>query len=102
MIEKHIKIDKIEIVGDYRHIQTRLKVDLVEDGVVIGRLPYVRLSVKAPDEDVADHPDITIGKTKIALPQAIKDEMLLIAGQVWTKQIKDSFTAEKAKKGKNE
>lgn len=98
MIEKQIKIDKIEIVGDHRHIQTRLKVELIEDGEVIGKLPFIRLSAKAPDEDVTDHPDISVGKSKVALPQSIKDELFSVAGQVWTRKIKDAYKTAKESK----
>ncbi len=96
MIEKRISIDSVEIVGDSRIIQTRLKVEIVEDGEVIGKLPAVRLSAKAPDEDITNHPDITVGKQKIALPKNIKTELSTIAGVVWTKDIKDKY-AEKVK-----
>jgi len=97
MIEKRISIDKIEIVGDDRIIQTRLKVEIVEDGEVIGKLPSVRLSAKTPNEDIAVHPDITVGKQKIKLPQAIVDELSAVAGTVWTQAVKDKC-AEKVKK----
>ena len=102
MIEKRIKIDKIEIVGDFRHIQTRLKVEIVEDGVVIGSLPNIRLSAKAPDSDIMAHPDVSVGKQKMAVPVAIKTELSEISKKVWTQDIKDNWQAKKAKDAENE
>lgn len=34
-IEKIKTIDKIEVIGDYKHIQVRERTDIVEDGQVI-------------------------------------------------------------------
>ena len=96
-IEKRIKIDKIEIVGDSRHIQTRLKVEIVEDGEVIGSFPNIRLSAKAPDDDITAHPDIAVGKQKMAVPQDVKDRLQGIATAEWTQDVKDKWVAKKAK-----
>ena len=97
MIEKRIKIDKIEIVGDFRHIQTRLKVEIVEDGVVIGSLPNIRLSAKAPDDDITAHPDIAVGKQKMAVPLEVTTELDEISKKVWTQEVKDKWAVKKAK-----
>ena len=97
MIEKRIKIDKIEIVGDFRVIQTRLKVEIVEDGVVIGDMGNHRLSAKSPDEDITAHPDITVGKQKMPVPQDIKDRLQGIAAGEWTQDIKNKWAVKKAK-----
>ena len=48
-IEKVTKIDKIEIVGEYKHIQVRERTDIVEDGEVISS-SYHRWMI-APDQD---------------------------------------------------
>ena len=49
MIEKTKTIDKIEVVGDYKHIQVRERTDIVEDGKVISST-YHRLVI-APNQD---------------------------------------------------
>lgn len=48
-IEKTKTIDKIEVVGDYKHIQVREKTDIVEDGKVISST-YHRWVI-APNQD---------------------------------------------------
>ena len=93
-IEKRIAIDIIKIFGDFRAISTRIKLEIVEDGVVIGDFP-ASLSTKLPDEDITDHPDITVGKQKMPVPQAVKDELQLISTQVWTAAVKTKYEAEK-------
>ena len=50
-LEKITTEDKIEIVGDYKHIQVRTKTSVVEDGVEISA-SYHR-HVVAPDSDVS-------------------------------------------------
>lgn len=100
MIEKKIALDAIEIVGDFRHIQTRLKVELVEDGVVIGRLPNIRLAAKAPSDDITAHKDINLNGVKIPVPQEIKDELRAVANSVWTDTIKNKYAEYLAKKSK--
>lgn len=99
-IEKQLTIDRIEIVGDHRHIQTKLRVEIVEDGVVIGKLPGIRLAAKAPDEDIEDLKDITVGKTKMPVPSEIKAVLKAVAEQVWTADIKTKYAAARAEKNK--
>lgn len=48
-IEKTTTIDKIEVVGDYKHIQVRERTDIVEDGKVISST-YHRWVI-APNQD---------------------------------------------------
>lgn len=50
-LEKITTEDKIEIVGDYKHLQVRTKTAIVEDGVEISA-SYHR-HVVAPDSDVS-------------------------------------------------
>jgi hypothetical protein len=35
--QKLIKVDRIEVVGDFKHVQVRKSVQIVEDGVVISQ-----------------------------------------------------------------
>jgi hypothetical protein len=56
-IEKIKTIDKIEIVGDYKHIQVRERTDIVEDGNVISS-SYHRWVI-APGQDYSnEHSDV--------------------------------------------
>ena len=49
MIEKTTTIDKIEVVGNYKHVQVRERTDIVEDGNVISST--YRRWVIAPNQD---------------------------------------------------
>ena len=51
-IVKNTLIDKIEIVGDYRHVQVRTATVIIEDGVEISR-SYHR-HVIAPTDDYSN------------------------------------------------
>ena len=54
-IQKDTMIDKIEIVGDYKHIQVREAVVITEDGNELSRT-YSRYVV-SPGDDVSSQPD---------------------------------------------
>ena len=97
-IEKQMNIERIEIVGEFRRIQTKLRVDIIEDGVVIGSLPGVRLAVQSPDEDIRDLKDVHVGNATMPVPKHIKDELALISAQVWTDDVKVRYIAAKAAK----
>ena len=49
MLEKTKTIDKIEVVGEFKHIQVRERTDIVEDGNVISST--YRRWVISPNED---------------------------------------------------
>jgi len=56
-IEKTKTIDKIEVVGNYKHIQVRERTDIVEDGKVISN-SYHRWVI-APGQDYSnEHADV--------------------------------------------
>ena len=56
-IDKTKTIDKIEVVGDYKHIQVRERTDIVEDGKVISTT-YHRWVI-APNQDHSnEHADV--------------------------------------------
>jgi hypothetical protein len=70
------KLDKIEIVGDFKHIQCRHATWVEDDGEVIGGKQFHR-HVIAPNDDVSSE------------PQEVQD----IAAVVHTQAIKDAYTA---------
>jgi len=74
-IEKVTKIDKIEIVGDYKHIQVRERTDIVEDGVVLSST-FERWMV-TPTQDTSNQPA----------------EVQAVANLVHTQEVKDAYIA---------
>jgi len=72
-LNKSVKIDKIEIVGDYKIIQVREATVVTENNVELSR-SFHRYCL-APNDDVSSQ------------PQEIKD----IANAVWTEQIKNDY-----------
>ena len=75
-LEKIISQDRIEIVGDYKHIQVRTKTAVIEDGVELSSA-YSR-HVVAPDAS-----DITGEST----------EVQAICNAVHTQAVKDAYAA---------
>ena len=51
-ITKELVQDKIEVVGDFKHIQVRTATVIIEDGKIISR-SYER-HVVAPDSDISN------------------------------------------------
>jgi hypothetical protein len=76
-LTKEIIIDKIEFIGEHRHMQLREATVIKEDGVELSRSVHRR--VLAPDEST--------GKENA--------EIKRIAAAVWTKVIKDAHAAAK-------
>ena len=57
MLEKTKTIDKIEVVGKFKHIQVRERTDIVEDGTVLSST--YRRWVIAPNQDYSnEHADV--------------------------------------------
>jgi len=50
-LTKTQKVDKIEIVGDYKHVQVRTATRVLEDGVVLSQ--SFHRHVVAPDADIS-------------------------------------------------
>ena len=67
--------DKIEIVGEFKHIQVRTATVIKRDGVEISR-SFSR-HVVAPDADVSGE----------------SDDVKAIAAQVHTQEVKDAYAA---------
>ena len=67
--------DKIEIVGDYKHVQVRTATVIERDGVEISR-SFHRHAL-APDADISGE----------------SAEVQAICNAVWTQEIKDAYAA---------
>jgi hypothetical protein len=74
-LEKRTVEDKIEIVGDYKHIQVRTATQIVEDGTVISS--SFHRHVLAPGDDVSSQ----------------SSEVRAIANAVWTDEIIAAYQA---------
>ena len=67
--------DKIEIVGDFKHVQVRTATVIERDGVEISR-SYHRHAL-APDADISGE----------------SAEVQAICNAVWTQEVKDAYAA---------
>ena len=56
-IKKEVKCDKIEVVGDYKHVQCRQATIIKEDGVELTR--SFNRYVLHPDSDISGEPQET-------------------------------------------
>ena len=72
-ITKEIVDDKLEVVGNYKHIQVRTATIINEDGIELSRSFHRR--VITPDMDVSDE----------------SDEIQGIAAAVWTDDVKAAW-----------
>ena len=73
--------DKIEIVGDYKHIQVRTATIIERDGEEISR-SYHRHAL-APDADISGE----------------SGEVQAVCNAVWTQEVKDAYAAHVASQG---
>ena len=73
--------DKIEIVGDYKHIQVRTATIIERDGVEISR-SFHRHAL-APDADISGE----------------SAEVQAICNALWTQEVKDAYAAHVASQG---
>ena len=90
-LTKKVKIDKIEIVGDYKSIQVRTATVIKEDGVELSR-SFHRHSLNCVNS-VKDGDTWTHTDTNVSSESA---EVQAICTAVWTTEIKN------AKKAANE
>ena len=74
-LSKEVKIDKLEIVGDFKHVQCREATVVSEDGVELSR--SFHRHVLHPDSDISGE------------PQETQD----ICNAVWTDEVKSAWTA---------
>ena len=73
--------DKIEIVGDYKHVQVRTATIIERDGEEISRTFHRH--VVTPDADISGE----------------SAEVQAICNAVWTQEIKDAYAAHVASQG---
>ena len=73
--------DKIEIVGDYKHVQVRTATIIERDGVEISR--SFHRHVVSPDADISGE----------------SAEVQAICNAVWTQEVKDAYAAHVASQG---
>ncbi len=79
-LEKEVKYDKIEIVGDYKAVQCRQATIVKEDGVEISRTFHRH--VLHPDSDISGE------------PQEVQD----ICAAVWTDEVKQAWADQNHKR----
>ncbi len=84
-LTKTVEVDKIEIVGEYKHIQMRTATIVKEDGVELSR-SFSRRSITSGYFDGSN----TWTDTDISSESA---DVKAIANQVWTSTIKDAWKA---------
>ena len=77
-LTKEVKVDKIEIVTDYKHVQCREATIVSEDGVELSR--SFHRHVLQPDSDISGE------------PQETQD----VCNAVWTDAVKEAWTAKQA------
>jgi len=73
--------DKIEIVGDYKHVQVRTATVIERDGVEISR-SFHRHAL-APDADISGE----------------SAEVQAVCNAMWTQEVKDAYAAHVASQG---
>ena len=74
-LTKEVKVDKLEIVGDFKAVQCREATVVSEDGVELSR--SFHRHVLQPDSDISGE------------PQETQD----ICNAVWTDEVKTAWTA---------
>jgi hypothetical protein len=59
--------------------------------VKIANANTFRFGVKGQDQDAGDQPDAPIGKEKVAVPQAVKDQLRTTQQQFVTQEIANKY-----------
>ena len=87
-----IEYDKIEVVGQYKHVQVRKATVIKKDGVEITR-SFERFSLNPGTLDESDNlVDNPLDKEPDGTT-AIADEVKAVATAVWTTSVKDAYKA---------
>jgi len=80
MLEKVIKEDKIEIVGDYKSVQVRTATVIMEDGVQLSS-SYHRHVVQAGDDYSQESPEVQAICAAVHTPAVVTAYEAMIAAQ---------------------
>jgi len=83
-LTKEVVVDKIEVVGDYKHVQVRTATRVLEDGVVLSS--SFHRHVLAPRVKSGD--PATWGDTDISGETA---EVQAVCNGVWTSAVKTAY-----------
>ena len=91
-LTESIEYDKIEIVGEFKHVQVRKAIVIKRDGTEITR-SYERYSLECGSLDGSDNfVDNPLDKEGDGVT-AIPDEVKAVANAVWTTNIKTAYKA---------
>ena len=91
-LTESIEYDKIEVVGQYKHVQVRKANVIKKDGVELTRT-YQRYALSLGELDESDNlVDNPLDKEPDGTT-AIPDEVKSICNAAWTSTIKDSWKA---------
>ena len=91
-LTESIEYDKIEVVGQYRHVQVRKATVIKKDGVELTR-SFERFTLDAGTLDESDNlVDNPLTKEPDGITD-IADEVKAICTAVWTTSVKDAYKA---------
>ena len=91
-LTEHIEYDKIEVVGDYKHVQVRKATVIKRDGKELSR-SFERFVLDAGTLDASDNlVDNPLTKEPDGVTDIV-DEVKAICNAVWTTTIKDAWKA---------
>ena len=76
-LSESIEYDKIEIIGQHKHVQIRKATVIKKDGVELTR--SFHRYVLTPDMDLSE--------------RAEPNEVVAVCNAVWTQEVKDAWTA---------
>ena len=91
-LTESIEYDKIEVVGQYKHVQVRKATVIKKDGTEITRT-FERFSLNPGTLDGSDNfVDNPLDKEPDDIT-AITDEVKAVCNAVWTTSVKDAYKA---------
>ena len=91
-LTESIEYDKIEVVGQYKHVQVRKATVIKKDGTELTRT-FMRFVLDPGTLDESDNlVDNPLDKEPDGVT-AIADEVKAVANAVWTTSVKDAYKA---------
>ena len=91
-LSESIEYDKIEVVGQYKHVQVRKATVIKKDGVELTR-SFMRFVLDPGTLDASDNlVDNPLDKEPDGTT-AIADEVKAVCNAVWTTSVKDAWKA---------